>query len=641
MNGYKISDYYAGAGGVWQSGIYSVTYGGGSAGSISIDTRNLSLTNAGIISNSALKGSSGNAGNTMIQVSNSTDISDYYAGAGGVWQSGIYSVTYGGGSAGSIGIVTTDLSLTNTGVISTSALKGSSGNAGNIDIKASGSTNISGYYIGGDTIYQSGIYSVTYGGGSAGSINVDTRNLSLTNAGIISNSAWVGSTGNAGNINIKAADAIEISDYYAGLDGVYPSGIYSLTYGGGNAGGINIETTNLSLANAGMVSTSALKGSSGNAGNIDIMASDSIYISGYYAGSDGVWQSGIYSVIYEKGSAGSINIETKNLRLANAAIISTSTLGGSYGNAGNITVKASDAIDISGYYADADILYSSGIYSVTYGVGSAGSINIETNNLNLSDTGRISTSARPGSSGNGGNITIRAFDSIDISDYFDTGQIVYSSGVYSETYGGGNAGDINVMTNNLSLANAGKISTSADSTTGSAGNIKIKADALLQMSGGDIATSSKYTTGGNIDIIAADVRLYNESGITSNVSKGKDKGGSITISAATLCVLDDSAISADADIGYGGDITINAGTVFMWNLDRALHASSAISGQSGTITIHSPLTDLSGSMVALTPRYLNADRLLPESCQARRRSKGSFVIRGLGNLSPRNSMFSF
>ncbi|MBF0567440.1 MAG: S-layer family protein [Nitrospirae bacterium] len=638
----NISGYYdTGNGGIYSSGVYSETYGKGNAGSISVETNNLNITDLGTITTTAMPGSTGSGGNINIKASDTVDISGYYAVSGGVYSTGIYSETYGKGDAGSIDIETKNLTLTDVGTITTTSLSGSTGKSGNITIKASDSINITGYYDADDGAYVSGIYSETLGKGDAGSINIETSNLNISDAGRISTTAMSGSTGSGGNINIKASGTVNISGYYAGSDGFYSSGIYSETDGIGNAGSINVETSNLNLANTGLITTTARPGSTGSGGNINITASDTINISGYYAGSDSFYSSGIYSETSGKGSAGGINIETNNLSLTNAGTISTSADSGSTGNAGNITINASDSIYISNYFDTGKNIYSNGILSDTYGSGKAGDITILTKNLTLANVGKISTSAESGSTGSGGNISVLALGSINISGFYTNGYDVYQSGIYSETNSSGNAGDVTLLSRNLYIDDNGLI-TARSTGTGNAGNITIKTAETLQMNnGGDIATSSKYTTGGNIDIAAADIRLYNDSGITSNVSKGKDKGGNITILAGTLCLLDRSAISADADTGYGGDITINADTVFLWNTEKALHASSTISGQSGTITINSPLTDISGSMVALTPRYLEAEKLLPESCEARRKSKGSFVIKGLGNLSPWNSRVSF
>ncbi|WP_420266835.1 beta strand repeat-containing protein [Candidatus Magnetominusculus dajiuhuensis] len=638
----NISGYYdTGNDGIYSSGVYSETYGKGNAGSISVETNNLNITDLGTITTTAMPGSTGSGGNINIKASDFINIAGHYAVSGGVYSTGIYSETFGQGNAGSIDIQTKNLTLTDVGTITTTSLSGSTGKSGNITIKASDSINITGYYDAGDGAYVSGIYSETLGKGDAGSINIETSNLNISDAGRISTTAMSGSTGSGGNINIKASDFINITGYYAGSDGFYSSGIYSETDGIGNAGSINVETSNLNIANTGLITTTARPGSTGSGGNINIKASDTVNISGYYVGSDSFYSSGIYSETSGKGSAGGINIETNNLSLTNAGTISTSADSGSTGNAGNITINASDSIYISNYFGTGKNVYSNGILSDTYGSGKAGDITILTNNLTLVNAGKISTSAESGSTGSGGNISVLALGSINISGFYTNGYDVYQSGIYSETNSSGNAGDVTLLSRNLYIDDNGLI-TARSTGTGNAGNITVKTAETLQMNnGGDIATSSKYTTGGNIDIAAADIRLYNDSGITSNVSKGKDKGGNITVTAGTLCLLDSSAISADADTGYGGDITINAGTVFLWSQEKALHASSTISGQSGTITINSPLTDISGSMVALTPRYLEAEKLLPESCEARRKSKGSFVIRGLGNLTPWNSKFSF
>ncbi|MBF0487898.1 MAG: filamentous hemagglutinin N-terminal domain-containing protein [Nitrospirae bacterium] len=640
-NSINISGFYDSGSVVYTSGIAGETYGQGNAGSIDIETTNLSLTSSGSISTTSW-GSTGSGGNIAIKASGTINIDGYYFNGKSVHSSEIVSDTYGQGNAGSINIETKNLNITNTGQISTTAWSGSTGNAGDITIKASDTINIDGYYDAGSKgVYASQIVSDTYGKGSAGNISIETKDLNITDLGTISTTALSGSTGNAGDITIKASDTISIAGYYAVSKGVYSSDIVSETLGKGNAGNINIETKNLNITELGLINTSARSGSTGKAGDITITASDTINIDGYYdAGSNGVYSSEIVSETLGKGEAGSINIETKNLNITDIGVISTTARSGSTGKAGDITITASGDINIAGYYDSGKSVYESGILSETYGAGKAGDITILTNNLNLANAGKISTSAESSSTGSGGSITVLALGSINISGFYTDGYDAYQSGIYSETNSSGNAGDVTLLSRNLYISDYGLITTQSTGT-GNAGGITVKIAEMLQMSGGDIATSSKNTTGGNIDIAAADIRLYDDSSITSNVSKGKDKGGNITITAGTLCLLDSSAISADADIGYGGDITINAGTVFLWSQEKALHASSTISGQSGTITINSPLTDISGSMVALTPRYLEAEKLLPESCEARRKSKGSFVIRGLGNLSPWNSKFSF
>ncbi|MEO5356969.1 MAG: S-layer family protein [Nitrospirae bacterium YQR-1] len=636
----NIFGYYDSGDGVYYSGIINETHGSGDAGSITIETSNLNLTDAGAISSSAREGSTGNGGDITIRATDMISISGFYDSGDGVYVSSIKSETYGSGDAGNITIETSNLNLTDVGTISSSAREGSTGNGGDITIKATETISISGYYDSGSGFYSSKIISEAYGSGDAGNITIETGNLNLSDVGTISSSARSGSTGNGGDITIKATETINISGYYDLGSGLSSSKISSETFGNGDAGNITIETGNLNLFDVGTISSSAREGSTGNSGDITIKAADLVNISGYFAKGRSVYYSGIISETFGGGNAGNITIETGNLNLTDVGAIYATAREGSTGNGGDITIKATETISISGYYDSGSALYSSKIGSETLGSGDAGNITIETGNLNLTDVGAIYATAREGSTGNGGDITIKATDTINISGSYEfTSDIIVSSGIYSGSSGSGQGGSISITTSNLTITDGGTISATSTGT-GNAGDIQITAGDSLYMSGGTVQTSSEKTTGGSITITGNDIQLLNGSSISSNVKSGKDKGGNITISAATLCVLDNSEISADADLGYGGNITIGAHAVFLWD-SSALHASSSITGQEGAININSPLSDVTGSLLQLNPSYLQAEKLLPESCGARKEQRGSFVVRGNEYLSPQHSRFLF
>ncbi|MEO5358763.1 MAG: hypothetical protein H7844_15905, partial [Nitrospirae bacterium YQR-1] len=420
-------------------------------------------------------------------------------------------------------------------------------------------------------------------------------------------------------------------------NGVYTSGIYNVTYGAGKAGDISIETSNLDITDGGVISTSALKGSTGDGGGITINASDTVNISGhYYRGMD--YSSGIYSVTYGSGKGGDITIETNELKLTDDGVISTSARAQSTGQSGNISIKASDTITISGHYFNI-VDYASGIYSVTHGEGKAGDITIETGNLNITDGGMISSSVIGASTGTGGNISINAAESITISGQYNTESYTYRGGIYSVTEGLGDGGKITLVSKNFYITDGGTVS-AISTGRGDAGSVEINTSDSFYLNEGLVETSSTGTSGGNISITGLNIQLLNGSAILSSVKSGKDKGGNVNILATTLCVLDSSEISADADLGYGGDITIGAHAVFLWD-SSALHASSTITGHEGRININSPLSDITGSLIQLNRSYLQAEKMLPESCGAARTQRGSFVVKGSEYLSPQHSNLLF
>ncbi len=229
---------------------------GGAGGIIDITAQNLSLAHDARLDVTAVPKFSGGISGGDININTSGNVSFDNSGA--------YSQTgyIGGGSGGNINITTQNLSLTNnarldnsaTGVITSSSIKGKSGN---ININAEQNVSID----------RSGISSQIgdKSQGQGGSIDIKSRNLSITNGGslVVSNLGKVVSgigTGSAGNINLNSSK-LELNN------GSITSSSASAT--GGN---INIINTDyLLLNNNSSISTSSGSTTSGgNGGNITI-----------------------------------------------------------------------------------------------------------------------------------------------------------------------------------------------------------------------------------------------------------------------------------------------------------------------------------------------------------------------------------
>ncbi|MBF0559222.1 MAG: S-layer family protein, partial [Nitrospirae bacterium] len=592
-----------------------------------------------------------------IKANDSISIAGHDYSGGSIYPSGIISETYGKGDAGSITIETAKLSLSDVGRISTSSEAGSDGNAGSITIKAGDSISIAGYYDNGKTVFPSGILSETYGKGNAGNISIESSRLTITDVGGITTSAEAGSGGNGGSINIKAGDSISISGHYDRSGIAYLSRIISDTYGKGDAGSISIETSNLSLSDSGQISTTARAGSGGNGGSISINAGDSISVAGHYDNGVIVSTSGILSETYGKGNAGDIGIDTAILSLSALGLISTSAGTGSGGNAGSITIKAGDSISIAGHYETRGTVYLSKIVSETFGKGDAGSINIETAKLSLSDVGRINTSAEAGSGGSGGNISITSSDSISVAGQYDSGGTIYHSGILSETVGKGKAGSITVGSNSISLSEGGMISTSTSGSgaggdieiksvqmnlysgssiasesfsTGVAGSITIKAGDTIKMTDSSITTATADADGGNISIDPQLMDIRNSS-ITATVHGGTGNGGNIVFNSDQV-VLEGSRVIANAELGNGGSINIKS-DVFIKTSDSTVSASSRL-GLQGTVAISAPLVDLSGNLAVLPAAYIDTGALFPKPCASREEEMSIFVVKGRDGVPP-------
>ena len=114
------------------------------------------------------------------------------------------------------------------------------------------------------------------------------------------------------------------------------------------------------------------------------------------------------------GNTGKIDIKANSLSLSDGAAITTATAA--RGNAGKIALQIDDSISLS----ELSLIFS----NVTAGgIGESGDIDIQTSTLNLTDGSGIFAGlveaglGLPAASGQAGNITIKATDSINISGF--------------------------------------------------------------------------------------------------------------------------------------------------------------------------------------------------------------------------------
>ncbi len=375
-------------------------------------------------------------------------------------------------------------------------------NAGTISIRTSRLEIVSG-----------AIESVTIGDGDAGNIEIVVGQLILTDGAFISSSSGttlgVGN-GNAGNITITATDSISISGQIMIDTNPIPSGLYSTTLGGGNAGNMSIATPHLEMH-------------------------------------DGL----IEARTVEDGNAGDITIDVNRLIVADGAQISTSSGGinlmtderpvGS-GNAGRITITATDSIAISGRRIFDDKVILSSISSTTIGSRDAGTISIHTPRLDIAD-GRIQTLTD--GDGNGGVIDVQA------------GRTSLTSGaqITTESRGAGNAGNIELWTDTLVLTGNSAVTTAASQADG--GDVQIIAQTMVRLQDSRITTSveSGEGTGGNITIDPEFLILQN-SQISADAFGGP--GGNIQITAEVLLADPPSSITASSARDVDGEIDIQA-----------------------------------------------------------------------------------
>lgn len=575
------------------SRIFSNSDATGAGGDISINAGKITITGDGTPENrssiSTFSSSKGNGGNVTFNATESVNINGGF----------IFAITKGAGNVGNLTVRATDaVNIINQGNLSLySNSSGSTGNlrieTGSLRVKNSLLTNLGTFASDGGSVgsisiqarnavemTQSNIFTgiLPIGGttpATAGDITIETQRLNLKDESAIRTTTF--SSANAANIFIKASEYVNISDI---------SNVSSGTFlGTGSGGNVTIQTPRLSLTEGGYISTSSNQ-SSGNAGNITIRAKD-VELDGFVflpkgqllagldqASTEEIWSEprlqevlsrfGGLSFLSDLSSnvggnadarGGTITIDTERLRLSNGGNISTSVLGGQ-GQGGNLVVRATDSIDITGVGAERldGSFAPSGLFAElqTGGIGSGGSIDVTTGRLNLSNNGQISASTF--NQGNAGDIGINA-EQIDLR-----GQSLIVTAVDDEAKG--NAGNISIRTQLLNLQQESQIS-SATQGKGNAGNLTVQADNII-LTGSD----SKFATGL----------------ISSVYERANGKGGDIDITSNRLSVRDNAEIiSGSIGVGDAGYIKINANFLEILGKSSAI-ASFTNAGNGGNIS---------------------------------------------------------
>ncbi|MDM9381138.1 filamentous hemagglutinin N-terminal domain-containing protein [Chlorogloeopsis sp. ULAP01] len=708
-----------------RSGIFSNLGNGGTgkAGNIEIFTGSLFVTDGGqISSNTAGKGDAGNITINADTVSfDRTDNQGFASAAFSIIEAG------GEGKGGDISITARLLSLTNGGNLNTFVREATTtatngiGNAGNVKLNISDTIKIAGIsdkLAPNDVFARSGIFSNLGGGakGKAGNIDINAGSLLVTDGGLISsNTAGEGNAGNisidtresvlvtgggqitsntfakgdAGNITINATDTVS----FDGTDNQgFPSAVFSTIEPGGEgkAGDVNITAKSLSLTNGGELNTFVREGGSGigNAGNVKLNISDQIKISGISDKPDPndiFARSGIFSGVGSgaTGKAGNIEIFTGSLFVTDGGQISSNTAG--KGDAGNITIKATDTVSFDG--TDKIFAFPSAAFTTVEagGEGKGGDISITARSLSLTNGGQLNTFVReatdtdPGGVGDAGDVKLNISDTIQIagiSDKPQPNQIFNRAAIFSSVERGakGNAGDIEIIAGSLFMSDGGLLFASTVGE-GDAGKIKINARSLSLKNGAQISTNSDVENrqAGDIEITTTkDIRLDNRASITaqtrggqgniilrsrdlimrrnSNISTnatGIATGGNIDITTGNLIALENSDISARAEESFGGRIIITADSIFGTQFredftpESDIIASSQLGPQfSGTVQINTPDVDPSRGLVELPETVVDPqDQIAQNPCQ--KLGGSEFIITGRGGLPPSpNESFS-
>ena len=256
-------------------------------------------------------------------------------------------------------------------------------------------------------------------------------------------------------------------------------------------------------------------------------------------------------------------------------------------------------------------------------------------------------------------MTINVSESIFIDGFIER----FRSGISANALNNdGSGGDVNVFTNQLTIANGGTIEATnfdnigiLDSGTGQPGNITIEANSIDLINAARIEAATQSETGESDSIsgiinlqVAEDITLQDNSLISAQAFEEAD-GGNLNIDARFIIAFPNeiegngSDIIANAENGNGGNITISAESLLGIDEGDAINNNQtndidiqSQTGLDGTISIFTPDVNPVQKATELPNNIIAPEQTTAQACQANRElaAKNGLNIAGKGGVPP-------
>jgi large exoprotein involved in heme utilization and adhesion len=592
--------------------------GNGSAGTLTINTRALMVEDESEVSASTIAGVGGSItlqGLNTLQLSNSSEISaSTQTGRAGsvsvnenenpaelVQVSGNSRLSTqaneGNGSAGSLTINTRALMVEDESEVSASTIAGVGGNitlqglntlqlSNSSEISAStqtgqaGSVSVNENENPAESVQVSGNSRLSTqaneGNGSAGSLRINTRALTVREGAEVSASTVAGISR---GIRLQGLNSLQVSNSTISASTVNGlAGILSVNANENPAELVELSGSGgLSLAATG----------TGSAGNLTINARALVVRDGAQISAE-----------TQSGEGSDIRIQGLNtLQVSNSAQISASTRDGQAGNLSiNVNENPAELVELSG---------SGGLSLAATGTGSAGNLTINTRNLMVRDGAQISAETN---SGQGRDIRLQGLNTLQVSNGSisastrdgqagnlsinvnenpaESVELSGSGGLSLAATGTGSAGNLTINTRNLMVRDGAQIS--AETNSGEGRDIRLQGLNTLQVSNGSISASTRDGQAGNLSINvnenpAESVELSGSGGL-SLAATGTGSAGNLTINTRALTVRDGAQISAETNSGEGRDIRLQGLNTLQ--VSNGSISASTRDGQAGNLSIN-------------------------------------------------------
>lgn len=442
---------------------------------------------------------------------------------------------------------------------------------GLIQVNASDSIEITGTTA--DSRIRGGIDSETLGLGASSKISVTAPRLTVAQGGGIFTKSF--GRGIGGDVEINVTDRLDVSSF-SPLNPALNSSVGTATLGSANSGNLLVNAKNINLNQGGALN--AVTFGTGSSGFLTVNA-DTIVMGGGLTPITS--PSAIVVNTFGPGQSGSLTVNTRTLDIVRGGAIAAT--GYTSGNAGSVTVNASESIFMDGYLDSNNKLIAGTINSsilipdatlrqllniTAPTIANSRSVEINTPRLRLQNGAAIS--ARNEGIGSGGDVKINA------------GDIILESGKISVLTASGKGGSAELNANSIDLSGNAQILASAGGA-GEGGAVRMRTQDLSMANNSVINAIVNDGNAGEISIDATKSINLTSSNILGNTT-GKGNGAIIKVTTPELYLSSSSLNSATLGTGNAGTIILDVKTA-MLNDRSQISTTSSKSGNAGNIQI--------------------------------------------------------
>ena len=338
--------------------------------------------------------------------------------------------------------------------------------------------------------------------------------------------------------------------------------IQSVSLGAASAGQITVRAGDVGVDSNATISSVGIAAEPGGAGRIDIQANQGVLLS-----NGGRITSGNAG----SGPAGDIQIQANRITLQSEGYVYSTAPVGSMLAGANIIVRGTEMVTLNNGSITTDARSS----------GNAGNILIQSRIIEIVARGYVASDTYTGSTGNTGDISLAATDSISLSEL---------GRVYASTAATGRAGSVKLAAGDITLRSLASVDSIALEGTANAGDVEIIASKTLLLDRASLFSIANSTgNAGSVLARAHDITLDNHSIISSTAERGSGNAGSVTVEASgTLALRNGGFIdSSTTTAGQAGSIKVSGGNISLANESLISSVAYDGTGNAGQIDVTS------------------------------------------------------